>query len=169
MLSSGGTPHPTPASTSGTPTASFTETHESWGGFWDFYFYFLYFKSQGRWANSWSLLRLHASKAIPPPPKAPAPPTWWAAAPSAAPVPRPCRRASQESEGRGFHASPGCRPLLSCGGTPPEEKGFRGPFRPQVFPQEGCSSLSRGPVLALAPRAARWEAPRRSIAARRLS
>lgn len=114
-------------------------------------------------------MRLHASKATPPPPKAPAPPTWWAAAPSAAPVPRPCRRASQESEGRGFHASPGCRPLLSCGGTPPEEKGFRGPFRPQVFPQEGCSSLSRGPVLALAPRAARWEAPRRSIAARRLS
>ena len=55
------------------PTASFKETHEPWGGFWDFYFYFLYFKSQGRWANSWSLLLLHASKATPSPSQSPSP------------------------------------------------------------------------------------------------
>ena len=48
------------ASTPGTPHSQHTwgphrqlpGTHEPWGGLWNFYFYFLYFKSQGRWANS---------------------------------------------------------------------------------------------------------------------
>lgn len=79
MLSSGGTPTPSQhiwdphSQHTWDPTASLMETHEPWGGFWDFYFYFLYFKSQGRWANSWSLLLLHAFKATPSPSQSPSP------------------------------------------------------------------------------------------------